>query len=474
MKRLLIDSSFFQTRIVLAQDDEPIEMFYESKKQKSIVGNIYAGRIVSVLKGMQACFVDIGEEKNAYLPLGGQKKIKANSTMCVQVEKDAYGQKGAVLTDRISFTGTFVVLIPNDKGFGISKKITDQNERDRIFNIMQEIVPDGFGLIIRTEGFGKSREEFKKEIDELILSAEAVEKADFIKAPCLLRSDDDTVIRAIRELFTSDVDEMIINDTHYYDKALKSIRQYPEKIKLYEQNIPLFEYYGIESKLEKLYQNKVWLKSGGFIIIEQTEACVVIDVNTGKFTGKKDIQETFLKTNLEAADEIAHQIRLRNLSGIIIIDFIDMKYSENREILQKRLENDVKHDRIKTTVVGMTKLGLMQITRKKTSIPLLMQMSDSCLCCKGRGFVPSAEYTAGKVLREIVSLFSSTLFRKVTVSSNKYIISALSVNNRAYINEIENKFHAKIVLKEIDTAAFDYVDIEKSASEVKYRTDKKN
>jgi len=466
MKRLLIDSSFFQTRIVLAEGSEPIEMFYESKKQKSIVGNIYAGRVTSVLKGMQACFVDIGEDKNAYLPLNG-KNIKCDSSLCVQVEKDAYGQKGAVLTDKLSLTGTFVVLIPDDDGIGISKKITDADERDRIFAILQEVRPSDFGVIVRTEGMGKSRDEFKKEIDELILSAETVKKAQYIKAPSLLRSDDDTVIRAVRELFTSDVDEVVINDKMYFDKVMSVIRHSPEKIRLYEQSVPLMENFGVESRLDRLFQNKVWLKSGGFIIIEQTEACAVIDVNTGKFTGKRDIQETFLKTNIEAADAIAKEIRLRNLSGIIIVDFIDMKLAQNREILKSHLEAAVKKDRIKTTVVGMTELGLMQITRKKTSIPLLSQTGDTCLCCSGKGVVPSAEYTAGRILREIVSIFSSTAYRNLRVSSNKYVISAVSAKEKVYITETEKRFNAKIELKEIETAAFDYYEIEKMA----YKTD---
>ena len=211
--------------------------------------------------------------------------------------------------------------------------------------------------------------------------------------------------------------------------------------------------------MKKIFNKKVWLKSGGFIIIEQTEACVVIDVNTGKYTGKKDFQETVLKTNLEAAAEIAKQLRLRNLSGMIIIDFIDMKQEENKKLLLAALERAVKKDRIKTTVVGLTELGLMQVTRKKTSVPVAAKLTEECRFCRGSGTVFNYDYIAGEIRQKVISLFAQTIYNKVTVSSNKGILRALSGKNRCILDSIEKEFNGSIELKEIETSAGNYYEI---------------
>ena len=463
MKKIIVDNSLFQTRIVLVHDGEPVEMFYESRKGKSIVGNIYAGRVENCIKGMQACFVDIGIGKNGYLPLKSDSSIKNGDTVVVQVEKDAFGSKGVVLTEKLSFTGKFAVIMLNDKdSIGISKKIINTEERKRIFDIVTNLGLKDCAAIIRTEGEGRSRDEIEKEINYLYEKAEDLKsKSKHIKPPALIFEEEDFVIKNLKNIFTSDIDEVVVNNGKDYEN-IKAIPEFNgEKVKLYEGAIPIFDNFYIESKIDKLFTNKIWLKSGGFIIIEQTEACVVIDVNTGKYTGKKNTEETFLKTNIEAAEEIARQLRLRNLSGMIIVDFIDMKKEENREILTKKLQDAVKTDRLKTTVVGMTELGLMQMTRKKGSLPVLSLISSQCYTCQGRGITPSAEYVAGKILREVINAFSSAMYKKITICAGKKLISFMKANSTEYIKDIEKRFGKKVVLEEIETAAFEYYELKK-------------
>ena len=451
------------TRVVLEENGTPLEFICESNKNKSLVGNIYVGRVESVLKGMKSCFVDIGTEKNVYLDLSSGRKVKQGDSVLIRIVKDPIGEKGAVGEEKLSFTGRFSVLIPNDsRRISFSQKIKSSEERERIGSIIEEILPEGYGIIVRTEGEGKNREEFEEEINSLYKEAEEIlKKADYMKPPCLMKQESSLILTAARDIFSSDVEEFVVNKKEDCENLLKLLPERKNEIKLYEGNVPVFENYFMESKLEKLFSKKVWLKSGGFLIIEQTEACVVIDVNTGKFTGKKDFEATKLKTNIEAAEEIARQMRLRNLVGMIIVEFIDMKEEENKITLENALREYVKKDRIKTTVVGMTELGLMQITRKKTRIPVITTVSESCTGCGGRGYVPSAEYTADKILRQAETVFANTIFKKIIICTNRRILKALKADGGESIKAVEEKFGRKIELKEIETGALDYFEIEK-------------
>lgn len=398
MKRILVDSRDFGTRIGIVEDGLLVELVYEPKNSMPIVGNIYAGKIMNVLPGMQAAFIDIGREKNAFLYYGNNKddngnviKPKAGNDVIVQVEKAEIGSKGSVLTKKISFPGKFLVIIPNDNKIGISKKITDSEERQRIKDIVKGLLPEGFGAIIRTDGEGKSYEVYKKEIDRLVSISEGVlKKAEYIKAPAMLYTDVNGAEKAVRDYFHEDIDEIVVNSSEDYNTLLELCDEFntsADKIKLHSDGTELFGSYYVESQAKAAFNRQVWLKSGGFIIIEQTEACVVIDVNTGKYTGRADLQKTILKTNMEAALEIAHQLRLRNLNGMIIIDFIDMKSESDRRLVQKTLEEAVSKDRLQTIVVGMTELGLMQLTRKKKRQSIMQLMTKTCPVCGGTGRV---------------------------------------------------------------------------------------
>lgn len=402
MNRILVDETSYGTRIGVVENGTLVELIYEKKNSLPIVGNVYAGKIMNVLPGMQACFVDIGREKNAFLYYGDDKdnngdivKPKMGSDVIVQVEKAEMGAKGAVLTKRISFAGKFLVVIPGDDKIGISKKITDSVERKRIKDIIEQLLPENYGIIVRTEGKDKSYEIYEKEIKRLVEKSEGVlSKAEYAKAPSLLYTEINGVEKVLRDLYNDSIDEIVVNSSIDYETLIKLCEEKDislKKIVMYESDVPMFENYYVASQAKAAFSKHVWLKSGGFIIIEQTEACVVIDVNTGKYTGKADLQKTILKTNLEAADEIARQLRLRNLNGMIIVDFIDMKTEENRKILQKHLEEAVAKDRLQTIVVGMTELGLMQITRKKKRQSIQQLMTRSCHCCGGSGREPIYE-----------------------------------------------------------------------------------
>lgn len=402
MNRILVDETSYGTRIGVVENGTLVELIYEKKNSLPIVGNVYAGKIMNVLPGMQACFVDIGREKNAFLYYGDDKdnngnivKPKMGSDVIVQVEKAEMGAKGAVLTKRISFAGKFLVVIPGDDKIGISKKITDSAERKRIKDIIEQLLPENYGIIVRTEGKDKSYEIYEKEIKRLVEKSKGVlSKAEYAKAPSLLYTEINGVEKVLRDLYNESIDEIVVNSSLDYETLIKLCEEKdisPKKIVMYESDVSMFENYYVASQAKAAFSKHVWLKSGGFIIIEQTEACVVIDVNTGKYTGKADLQKTILKTNLEAADEIARQLRLRNLNGMIIVDFIDMKTEENRKILQKHLEEAVAKDRLQTIVVGMTELGLMQITRKKKRQSIQQLMTRSCHCCGGSGREPIYE-----------------------------------------------------------------------------------
>ena len=305
MKRILVDSGEYGTRIGVVEDGLLAELVYERKNSMPIVGNIYMGKVVNVLPGMQAAFVDIGEDKNAFLYYGDNKDEKGNiikpkngSEILVQVEKAGVGKKGSVLTRKISFPGKFIVIIPNDNKIGISKKITDQNERQRIKDVVRGELPESYGVIIRTDGEGKSEETYKKEIERLVKRSEDIMKrAGYAKAPALLYTDANGVAKVVRDFFHSDIDEIVAHSEDDYEELLKLCREIGEdesKIRLHNDGTPLFGAYYVEGQAKAAFNKQVWLKSGGFIIIEQTEACVVIDVNTGKYTGKVNLEKTIL------------------------------------------------------------------------------------------------------------------------------------------------------------------------------------
>ncbi|MFI3174940.1 MAG: Rne/Rng family ribonuclease [Bacillota bacterium] len=457
MNRILLDETIDFTRIAVVSDGELLELEYESNANESLVGNIYVGRVEKVVPNLQGCFVNIGAKTNGYLYYGKERakgdtekntdKPKIGDAIVVQVEKDATGTKGAMLSSAIAIAGNSMVLLLDTSEVRISKKIKENAERNRIRAIVEPLVKEAYGILVRTNGQGKEKEVFEAELQKLIDLAKKVEKAEYQKPPLCLAKLSSPIDRILRDYDFASIDEFVVTSKETYE----NLREHEEfsgesqkKLVLYDQAMPLFLNYTIKSQEEKALSKKVWLNSGGFLIIEETEACVVIDVNSGKSAGKGNMEKAVRKINEEAAKEVAKQLRLRNLSGIIIVDFIDMATEEENKAITKILENAVKSDRKKTVVVGMTALGLMQLTRKKTKPSLLRQTTISCKQCTSIGRVPSLSYTVLRIREEVQHTFSNTLHRQLILEANEKLHDLVKGKESVYCRILKEEFQGEI------------------------------
>jgi ribonuclease E len=376
-----------------------------------IDGNVYRGRVQNVLPGMEAAFVDIGIPKNAVLYRGDvrydkddveggpsqqpriEDVLKAGQTILCQVTKNPIGAKGARLTQEVSLPGRFAVLVPNSSAFGISKRLGD-NERRRLRRIIDEVKPAGHGMIVRTAAEGVSADELQRDVTTLVEQWNAIEaEAKKSNAPGLLYREPDLAVRILREELNAEYRGVVIDDYALYEQVRDYVTavspDLAERVEYYdaeEEGLPIFERYHVHEQLHKALDRKVWLPSGGSLIIERTEALTVIDVNTGKNVGKTNLEETVYRNNLEAAEEVARQLRLRDIGGIIVIDFIDMEVRENRDKVAAALRNALSRDKTRTQVFDISELGLVEMTRKRISEGLLETLSTECMVCGGRGF----------------------------------------------------------------------------------------
>lgn len=406
MKQLFIHCSQNVTQSALMEDGRLTEFSVERMEGASLIGNLYKGRVVNVLPGMQAAFVDIGLPKNAFLyvddalhpHLDKQPKVKPSITevlkpgdeLLVQIMKEPLGGKGARVTTHFSIPGRWLVYMPNADYIGISKKIEQDAERSRLKNMAEKMRMDGEGIILRTNAEGESREALEEDLGTLRQAwNDAKLRSKLAEAPSEVQRASGLVERIVRDVITPDTEELIIDDEICLQQAKAYLRHTApalvEKVKLYAHAQPLFNKFGIKEQLDRAFQSRIWLQSGGYLVWDQTEALSVIDVNTGKFTGSIDLEETVFHTNMEAAEEIARLLRLRDVGGIIIIDFIDMDSEEHRHQVEQRLETTIKQDRTKCQVVGWTRLGLMEITRKKARENPMNYFYETCASCKGRG-----------------------------------------------------------------------------------------
>jgi ribonuclease E len=377
-----------------------------------IDGNIYRGRVQNVLPGMEAAFVDIGTPKNAVLYRGDvrydrddveaapgslpriEEMLEPGQLIVCQVTKNPIGAKGARLTQEVSIPGRFAVMVPNSSAFGISKRLDDA-ERRRLRRIVDDVRPPGHGLIVRTAAEGASRDELAADVQRLVERWQAIEAAAQASAtPGLLYREPDMAVRIVREELNRDYRAVLVDDLALYEEVRAYVEQVnPEladRVEYYdpvEERLPLFERYHVHEQLHKALDRKVWLPSGGSIIIERTEALTVIDVNTGKNVGTSNLEETVFRNNLEAADEIARQLRLRDIGGIIVIDFIDMEIRENRAKVAAALREALARDKTRTQVFDISELGLVEMTRKRVSEGLVESLSSVCSVCGGRGIV---------------------------------------------------------------------------------------
>lgn len=411
MKRTIVISVLLnQVQVGIVEDGRLVEYYLERDSKDRLGSNIYKGRVENVLPGMGAAFVDIGMAKNAFLLLADATgDVKKGDSIMVQVSKEAVGTKGPRVTTKISLPGRYLVLMPLQDHTGVSRQITDETERQRLKEIAEDIRPENMGVIVRTVAEGASREALQADLAELLEEWAAIKEKHVSKVSSpLLYRDYDLVHRILRDLYASDNTTIVVDSPQMKSRVEEELEHLSPgetaTVDLYGGKVELFTHLGLKKELERAASNRVWLDCGGYLIFNQTEALLSIDVNTGKYVGSKNLQDTVLKTNLQAAAEIAHQLRLRNTGGIVIIDFIDMSDPNNREAVFQELALHLRADKTRTNLLGFTRLGLVELTRKKTERLLSHVLEVDCPHCTGRGRVLSDETLAFQIAREVNSL----------------------------------------------------------------------
>jgi ribonuclease E len=412
-KVMVITEHGDRDQIAVLEGRDLVQHFVTRSGARSMVGNVYLGKVQNVLPGMEAAFVDLGRGRNAVLYAGevnyapedlegGQPRIeqalRPGQAVLVQVTKDPMGGKGARLTAQISMPGRYLVLVPRSDVWGISRRLPD-DERRRLKAIARALRPEGFGLIVRTAAEGASREALEADLDRLLRTWRDIERrAKRAKPPALLYEEPELTVRVVRDLFTDEeFRELVTDSPRVHERVTEYLRDVApdlaEKVRLHQGRLPVFEEFHVTEQIHKALDRKVWLPSGGYIVIERTEAMTVIDVNTGKHTGGKNLEETVTQTNVEAAREIARQLRLRDIGGIIIIDFIDMLLEQNKRKVIETLKEALAHDKTRSQVFDISPLGLLEVTRKRVSGGLLESFSETCPTCEGRGILVKYELT---------------------------------------------------------------------------------
>jgi ribonuclease E len=402
---MLVDEADDAVQIAVLEEGSIVEHYVARADDRSLVGNVYLGRVQNVLPGMEASFVDVGEARNGVLYAGEvgipgddedevpriETVLKAGQPILVQVTKDPMRAKGARLTASISIAGRHLVLVPRAKSLGVSRRLSD-NERSRLRDIAQELRPEEHGLIVRTAAEGASRPDIERDLQRLLSIWDEIDsKSKGAKAPSLIYSEPELELRVVRDVFNRDVNSCIVGNKDLETKLRRYIRtttpDLDHRLESYDGKLPIFEEYRVLEQIRKSLDRRVWIPSGGHIVIDRTEAMTVIDVNTGKFVGKSSLEETVFKTNKEAAIEVARQLRLRDIGGIIVIDFIDMEDASNRDEVLKTFKAELDKDRTRTQVFDISPLGLVQMTRKNVSAGIVEAFSDPCPTCEGRGIL---------------------------------------------------------------------------------------
>ena len=437
MKReILMNTTASETRVAILEDDLLVELMVDRPDSARTVGDVFLGRVEAVLPGIQAAFVDIGMEKAGFLHVsdvasedgngdedededgsgGGRRRgryppiqdlVRKGDTLLVQVTKEPISTKGPRVTAHVSLPGRFLVYMPDSNHVGVSRKIDDREERARLRALAREILPDDAGgVIVRTVGEELTRETFERELTGLLGTWKQIKRrSSRARAPAAIHREAKLTKGIIRDLFSEKVDSLIIDDAKVYDEVrgyLDSVDpSLVERVKLYDEAQPLFDKYEIESEILEAFQRRVTLASGGYIIVEPTEALVSIDVNTGRYTGKKDPEKTILRTNIDAAREIARQLRLRDIGGIIVCDFIDMESLQNREKVLQELRLHLSRDRARTKAFEISDLGLVEMTRQRVRPSLYQQQTERCPCCAGTGRIFTPESVVRRIERTV-------------------------------------------------------------------------
>jgi len=479
-EEILINATPRETRVALAENGILQELMIERSSRRGLVGNIYRGKVIRVLPGMQSAFIDIGIERAAFLHISDlvaksepveenkstgntthngeeqediTKLLRPGQSILVQVTKDPMGSKGARLTTQITLASRYLVLMPNNAHIGVSQRIECSNEKQRLKSLVTDLVKDsGQGFIVRTaaEGVNDSRLQFDiRFLQKLWLTVE--QKIPDTKKATIVHEDLSLMLRTMRDLDTSKIDSIRIDSRESYRNVLSFSEQFiPEitdRIKLYTGERPIFELYNIEEEIQKALERKVQLKSGGYLVIDQTEAMTTIDVNTGAFVGHRNLEETIFKTNLEAAGALARQLRLRNLGGIIIVDFIDMQEEENKRQVLRNLEKHLLKDNAKNQISEVSSLGLVEMTRQRTRESLEHLLCEPCPVCNERGSIKTIETVCLEILREILRNDRAYDAQKFLVMAAPQIVEILHDEASYMIAELEEFIGKPVQLK---------------------------
>ena len=457
-----------ETRVAILESGRLSEIFIERMWDHQKAGEIYKARVESVLPGINAAFVTIGDGRNAFLYLNDAKgmKITPNQEIVVQVTKTARKNKGARVTPRLSLPGRYLVLVPHGEETGVSRRIASEDERKRLRHFAKELRGDDFGIIIRTAAEGVDEEALAQDVQSLLsLWREIEHNASRQSAPCLLYRDMGLLGRVLRDEVHGDIDEILVDGEDEFENVKSFVsmlygNDLPD-VSLYKGVVPIFEYYGIDREIEQALERKVWLRSGAYLVIEHTEALTVIDVNTGKYVGDLDMRHTVLDTNLEAANEIARQLRLRAIGGIVVIDFIDMEFEEDRQRLLVRLEEVFQSDRSRARVFSMTQLGLVEITRKRGRPDLKSVLTRGCPFCSDNGWVLREDTVAMSMKRFLRKVGHANKAESVLLQAN---VDVAQYVNDTYLSLWEEELGRKILIAGLPEFAWSKYRVEAQGS----------
>jgi len=483
--KLIISVEKLERRVALLENGRLEEYNVERNTSRNIVGSVYKGKVKNIEMGLKAMFVDIGFEKNAFLhfwdaipaaldsgieeidrPKGRQQKKRitakdipsiypVGSDVIVQVTKGPIGTKGPRVSTNLSFAGRYLVFMPYSDRSGISRKIEDPKERERLRKILRSLeIPEGVGVIIRTVGEGQRARYFVRDLSMLVEQWARVE--ELIKnepAPCRLFEEPDLVDRTVRDFLTDEIDEVMCDDQPAIDRMNEMVgqisRRARSRIRLYDGTAPIFEAFGVQKQIDDAFHRQVWLKCGGYIVIDETEALVAIDVNTGRNKGGRDVEKTILQTNLEAADEIARQLRLRNIGGLIIGDFIDMKSRKDQQGVYSLMKERLKRDKAKTHVLPLSALGLMEMTRQRAQESLSDSIYENCPYCTGRGVVKTSMTTSvelHRTLNTVMRKYQDTV-HEFRVILNPDVLKRLKEEDEEFLVELERRYAGRLAFR---------------------------
>lgn len=425
-KDIIVNVSNTETRIAVLENSKLVEFYLERAEQTSLVGHIYKAKVLNLISGLKAAFVNIGADKNGFLPLNEipfeefaelfeseieleqeyrpeEIKLKENQEIIVQVTKDSYGIKGPRVTSYISIPGRYVVLLINAKNIGVSRKIRQRRMREGLFRIGKQIKPEGMGLIIRTAAARARSDELKREVALLKQEWERSLERAKEPAPTLIYQEPDALIKTVRDIFNSEIRNLVIDSELEFRNILDYLNKVSprmkSRVKLYADRAPLFKRYDVEEQLKNVLERKIWLPSGGYIVIDQTEALVAIDVNTGKSSKEKQAEKLALSTNLEALREIARQVRLRDIGGLVVVDLIDLQKKENVDRMLREFKSLIRDDRARYRIGGISSFGLLEFTRERSRTSVTHALSEPCVVCKGRGRIISRQSAVGYIER---------------------------------------------------------------------------